>query len=188
MSRRHHLAAIAVTALAVVGLSTAGCSSDEKSTPRVTFSSEMRSCAESGRWFTIGDFGAPGSGIPVRTVDSGASEQQGTATLSCSVKAEGGGFRVVGFAQLSGATGGSFSVNGLFTPAGDQTGISVSLTRSGSTYKQSDCVATYPYPEPNKTVAAGKVWATVTCPKAENESAPRTCQAVATFRFENCDQ
>jgi hypothetical protein len=192
MIRQHALAAV-VAAVALVSLSATGCSEDTKATPRMTFTSTVSpgthksaECPETGTWFSIGDFGAPTSGIPVRPVDSGSSEQQGTASLTCSVKPEGGGFRVVGLAQLSGATGGSFSVSGLFNPSGDQSGISVSLTRSGSTYKQSDCTATYP--DPAQTVAAGRVWATISCPNAENASAQRVCEAVATFRFENCDQ
>lgn len=193
MFRRQHVVTVAIATLVACGLSATGCSEEEKATPRVTFSSQVspgshtsKECPESGSWFTIGDFGAPSSGIPVRPVDSGSAEQQGTANLTCSVKPEGGGFRVVGLTTLSGATGGSFSVQGVFQPTGEQTGISVSLTRSGSTYKQNDCTAIYP--DSNQTVAAGRVWATVTCPSADNATAQRTCEAVATFRFENCDQ
>jgi hypothetical protein len=193
MFRRHHVLAVAAASLAIASVSMTGCSSDTKATPRMTFISQVSpgshpssECPETGTWFSVGDFGAPSSGIAVRPVDSGSSEQQGTASLTCSVKASGGGFQVAGLLTLTGATGGSFSVTGLFNPSGDQSNISVSLTRQGSTYKQNDCVATYP--DPNQTVAAGRVWATVSCPNADNASAQRTCEALATFRFENCDQ
>jgi hypothetical protein len=37
-------------------------------------------------------------------------------------------------------------------------------------------------------VAAGRVWGEITCPKVTNSGAGVACQAVAQFRFENCDQ
>lgn len=199
MFRRHHVLS-AVTALAATGLFAAGCGEDEKATARVTFTSEVTAgthgvadCPETGTWFTIGSFGTPGAvgedgkpSDPVKPVDNGASEQQGSVTASCRVVPEGDAFRVEAQAVLSGATGGSFLVSGLFRTSGDQTPVYASFTRQGTTYKQNDCVAQYT--EPLMTVAAGRVWATITCPNAEAASAQRICQGRATFRFENCDQ
>lgn len=203
MFRRHPRTRHAVTAalaLSATGLLAAGCSDDEKATPRVVFTSDITpgahtaaECPESGTWFKIGDFGTPGSfdgnGQPLdppRPVDNGGSDQQGSVTANCRVVPEGDGFRVEGQAVLTGATGGSFLVAGLFRPTGEQQGISASFTRQGVTYKQSNCVAKYT--ETEMTVAAGRVWATVTCPDAESASTQRICLGRATFRFENCDQ
>jgi hypothetical protein len=199
MFRRHHVL-VAVTAVAMTGVLAAGCAEDEKATPRVTFTSEVTKgshsvaeCPETGTWFTIGSFGTPGAlnpdgtpSDPVKPVDNGGSDQQGSATVSCSVIPEGDGFRVAAQAALSGATGGSFLLQGLFRKEGDQPNITISLTRTGVTYRATDCVAQYT--EPNMTTAAGRVWATVVCANVEAPSAQRTCQARATFRFENCDQ
>ena len=125
---------------------------------------------------------------PPAPIEDGASEQQGNVSLQCSVVPAADGFDVNGFVTLSGATGGSFSVSGHFAAGGQQQNINVSLTRNGETFRQSNCVADYPNPNPNLTVAAGRVWATVTCGDSTNSSSQKVCEATAQFRFENCSQ
>jgi hypothetical protein len=157
-------------------------------------SHSSKDCKKSGVWFTIGSFGDPGAGKnaegkpidPARPIKTGESDQQGTVSLSCSVRNEASGFRVVAQGTLSGATGGSFTISGLFRASGDNPGVSMSLSRLDGTYKQNDCVATYTTGD--QTVDKGRAWATVTCPNAEDASAQSICEAVATFRVENCEQ
>jgi hypothetical protein len=205
MFRRHHVFATLTVAL-VTGIVTAGCSDDPQATPRVTFESDVtpgtnspKDCPETNTWFTIGDFGNPGLGRvdpadpnseliePVRPVEDGASDQQGTVSISCSVTESGDGFEVRATAQLTGATGGSVTITGLLKATGDQSPVSLALTKNGRTYSASDCVVRYDT-QVGHGIAAGRVWGSITCAKAEERTAQRTCQTHAQFRFENCAQ
>ncbi len=171
-----------------------GCSDDTPPKPRVTFDSFIepgthttKDCPENNRWFQIGLFGNPNAGQPVTPIDDGASDQQGTASVSCSVRETGDSFDVRATAYLSGATGGSVTIIGLFKATGDQTGIAVSMTKEGRTYTQADCVAKYDT-QIGQGVAPGRVWASIICADAEAESLQRICKTSAQFRFENCGQ
>jgi len=196
--RHHALAAVMILALpAAVG----ACSSDKKATPRVTFESQVSpgshgtDCSETGTWVAIGSFGNPGAGTkedgspkePVVPVDDGTDFGQGNAGVTCSVTAEGDGFHVSATANLTGAGGGSFFVDGHFTATGDQPHISATFTSNErGAYTEHECVARYT--EQLQTVAAGRVWATLECDDAELKSQLKTCKFDATFRFENCVQ
>jgi len=202
MFRRHHL----FTALFVTGATTLlACAEDTQATPRVIFSSSIvpgkhpvSECPETGTWFTIGAFPNPDLGRedpanpesplkdPGRPVEDGANEQSGKVTISCAVVPNGDAFDVRATAELSGQGGGFFQVVGTFRAQGEQPGITVSLAKEGRSYKQNDCVARYT--TSTQTVAAGRVWAEIDCPKLEAPSIQRTCTGSMQFRFENCGQ
>lgn len=194
--------------LVVVGLATLllpvlvpACSSDSKANPRVTFESSISpaghsaaDCPETGVWLKIGSFGNPAAGNgpdgkpldPVHPVDNGGEDQQGTATVTCSVTPEGDGFHVAATAELSGATGGAFRIEGHMTAQGNQTNLDMSISAQGRTYNQKDCTATYD--QQLQTTAGGRVWADFNCPNVENTALQRTCGITGQFRFENCGQ
>jgi hypothetical protein len=215
MFRRHQLAVrnspplrfISVAFVAgLVAVSANGCSDPAKATPRVAFDSQVQpgthkstECGQTGPWFSIGSFGNPALGRvndadptsplkdPVVPIDDGAADQQGTVAVSCSVTPDGDGFRVAAHAELTGATGGAVTLQGHFNKAGDQPGIVVALTRRGETFTDNNCVARFDTVL-GHAVAAGRVWALVDCPNAENSGAQQTCASHAQFRFENCTQ
>ena len=205
MFRRHHLFAIASIA-SVIGATSAGCSDPAQATPRVTFDSQVTAgshpqagCGKTGTWFTIGSFGNPQLGHmnpddpasplidPVRPVDDGASDQQGTVSISCSVTAGGDGFDVKATVQLTGATGGSVSMIGHVTPAGDSPNVTVNLTKGGETFKSSACIVRFD-PAVGQAVAAGRIWGTADCADASNDVSQQLCTSHVQIRLENCAQ
>lgn len=205
MYRPYHFVVSLSAALLVTVLS-AGCKDDTQATPRITFDSDIKAgkhavkdCGKSGPWFNIGSFGNPALGRvdpanpdsplkdPVKPVDDGGDDQQGRVSLNCAVVERGEGFDVTASAQLTGATGGSVTIIGFFKPTGDQKDIQVRLTKLGETFSDLHCVATFD-PALGQAVAAGRIWADVVCPNAEQPNAQQTCETHAQFRFENCSQ
>ena len=211
MFRPNHLLASLGSAFALVGsLVATGCSDDPVATPRVTFDSDIKGgthasadCGQSGAFLTMGSFGTPGiykvqgdpaSGLmdPVRPVENGAAEQQGTVDMSCSVTASGDGFNVAAQATLTGATGGSVTITGYFPRAivgnpVDIPGITMSLTRKGETFAEKNCIARFDTVV-GHAIEAGRVWGTIDCANAERPSAQKVCATHAQFRLENCAQ
>jgi hypothetical protein len=204
MFRRHHLFALVCSGL-VIGAASVGCSDPAQATPRVTFDSQVSPgkhpaamCGKTGTWFTIGSFGNPQLGHmngdpaaplidPVRPVDDGAADQQGSVSISCSVTAEGDGFQVRATAQLTGATGGSVSMVGHVGTTGESPNVTVNLTKQGETFRSTACVVTYD-PVAGQAVAAGRIWANVDCADASNDSAQQLCTSHVQIRLENCAQ
>ena len=204
MFRRHHLFAIVCFGL-VIGAASVGCSDPAQATPRVAFDSQVlpgmhppAMCGKTSTWFTIGSFGNPQLGHmngdpaaplidPVRPVDDGAADQQGSVSLSCSVTAEGDGFQVKATAQLTGATGGSVSMFGHVGTAGESPNVTVNLTKLGETFKSDACVVTYDTVA-GQAVAAGRIWATVDCADANNVQSQQLCKSHVQIRLENCTQ
>jgi hypothetical protein len=204
MFRRHHLFAIASVA-SVISASSAGCSDPAQATPRVTFDSQVTAgshpqagCGKTGTWFTIGSFGNPQLGHmnddpnmplidPVRPIDDGGSDQQGTVSISCSVTASGDGFEVKATAQLTGATGGSVSMFGHVVPNADSPNVTVNLTKAGETFKSTACVVHFD-PMVGQAVAAGRIWGTADCADASNDVSQQLCTSHIQIRLENCGQ
>jgi hypothetical protein len=206
MFRRHHLFAIVSFGL-VIGATSVGCSDPAQATPRVTFEGDVTAgthpqagCGKTGGSFlvTIGSFGNPQLGHmngdpaaplidPVRPIDDGGSDQQGTVSLSCSVTAEGDGFQVKASAQLTGATGGAVSVFGHVGTTGDSPNVTVNLSKSAETFKSSTCVVTYDTAA-GQAVAAGRIWANIDCADASNDQAQQLCSSHVQIRLENCAQ
>ncbi len=195
MFRREHGLAALTWIAAVSAVSTSGCSDDDPKPARVIFESTISpgsnppaECPESGVWFSIGTFGAPPA-VPAKPIEDGAPEQQGTAAVTCQVSPAGDGFTVRATAKLTGATGGSFTLNGSnVKEQGEQTNISAIFSKVGRTgaYNASNCVVKYE--TASQGIAAGRVWGNLTCAQAVASQEQRTCQAVAQFRFENCAQ
>jgi hypothetical protein len=209
MFRSHHL----IASLVVVGVSaslSAGCAEDEIATPRVVIDSTIspgsgrtaKECPETGSWFQIGSFGNPAAGKvdennpesplkdPPRPVDDGADETAlgGKVTVTCSVVPRDDGFDVLATAQLNaaGKASGLIKVTGFFKPGQDNEPVDIIVSKDGRGYKQANCKTSFV--GPTQTVAAGRVWAEVTCPDATYEAGQRICLANAQFRFENCGQ
>jgi len=185
-----------------------GCGEDEKATPQVVFDGTLaqttepldtaggeKNCGESGTIFTIGEFGNPGYDPPVQSKPKkdGESDQQGTVSVSCSVKPAGTDeFDVSVSTSLTGATGGTFTMaNAKIKATGESTGVSAVFSkRSGASiaYQQNDGKCIVRFTTPFQGVAAGRVWGEIECPKATNDTAQVACRATAQFRFENCEQ
>jgi hypothetical protein len=197
MIRRHAIALLVAIPVAVV--TTPGCSSDTKATPQVVFDGSLQhgattnDCREDGPLFTIGDFGNP-SGTPptpANPIPDGQPFAQGTVSVACSVTASGADqFNVTASVLLSGVPGGLFRIDGVFKTTGDQPSIHAQFANNLSTnnYDELDHNCTVRYTTPFQGVAAGRIWGSITCPKAENQGAQTACEADAEFRFENCEQ
>lgn len=213
MSRRQHLLVSFSVALVTSALA-GGCKDDVQATPKVTFDSSITpgthtkvdpetkspECTQTGTWFKIGSFGNPALGRenpddpasplkdPVKPVEDGGDDQQGKASVSCSVVESGDGFDVALHAELSGATGGAMTITGHILRAGESTGISAALTRKGETYSgNGNCTVTLTT-EVNPPIGGGRVWAHLSCLDAAAPSQQRICATTAEFRFENCAQ
>jgi hypothetical protein len=197
MFRRHH--AIAATfCLPVVALLGAGCEEETKETPQVIFDARLElgtgnNCRDVGGLFTVGDFGnqALETKVPPKAIKDGESFEQNTVSVGCAVTPAGNDeFNVAGSVVRSGAEGGTFRIDGKFKATGEQTGVHAIFAsrKSGNTYEQTDRACVVRYTTPFQGVAAGRVWGEITCPKAENDGAQTSCEAIAQFRFENCSQ
>jgi hypothetical protein len=208
MLRRHHLI---VSALAVLTLPVfaAGCSDDEKATPQAVFDGRLantgapldtaggeKNCGEAGALFSIGEFGNPAFDppIPTKPVKDGDSTQQGGAGVTCSVTPAGENeFNVSASLNLTGATGGSFTIRQAKVKAveGAANGVSAVFSKrsgAGIVYQQNDGGCSIRFTTQYQGVAAGRIWGEITCPKVTNATAQVACEATAQFRFENCDQ
>ena len=121
-------------------------------------------------------------------IKDGVSFEQGTVRLSCSVTSSGANEHdVTGDLALSGTNGGRFQIAGKLTVTGEQTGVRVVVTSgTGETYEQADC--TVSYSTGSQSVAPGRVWGDVVCPKVVSASNQTSCRFVGQFRFENCVQ
>ncbi len=196
MSRRKPVL-VALVGLAALPVMSAGCK-DEVLPPQAVFDSRLEAastgnCKHSGGLFSVGAFAntALDPNATSSVVKDGDSFGQGTASVSCSVKAAGDGFDVAASVALSGATGGLFRIEGKLKPntTEDQSGVYAIFTGrlSNGNYEQKDrtCIVSF---EGAQGVAAGRVWGDIECPTAEDTTAKSTCRAVAEFRFENCDQ
>ncbi|MDB4946538.1 MAG: hypothetical protein JWP97_6072 [Labilithrix sp.] len=208
MFRRTHArhALVSLGAALVTSVLAAGCGDDTQATPRVIFDSQVTpgthtttECAQTGTWFTIGNFGNPAAGrsnpadpnspllVPPVPVDDGGEDQQGTVTITCNVKESGDQFDVAATAQLTGAFGGAVTIAGKINRGTDSPDVTMNVTRKGETYSSRACTVSFDT-SLNHAVAAGRIWANITCPDAEAPSQQKVCRSSAQFRFENCGQ
>lgn len=128
-------------------------------------------------------------GTSTTAVENGSQQSGAGVGVTCTVSQSGDGFVVNASATLQ--TKGSFTVTGTLKPrsAGAQSQkLSGSFTRGDTgTFRQGDCDVTFT--GDLQDVGSGKVWASMTCPKAAfSGGQDRTCQGTAEFRFENCDK
>ena len=206
MFRRQHLL-VSLSVALVTSILVIGCKDDTQATPRVTFDSSIKrgghsaaECTQMGTWFMIGSFGNPAQGRvnpddpesplkdPVRPVDDGGQDGQGTVSASCSVVEAGDGFDLALHAELNGPSGGAMTVTGHVLRGLESPGISAALTRKGETYSGAkNCTITF-NTAAGQAVAGGRVWGLLDCPDAEAPSQQRICATRAEMRFENCTQ
>ncbi len=150
---------------------------------------------------TVVEVGQPGtaSSQPVR-VTSGTTAP--ALQISCSVHPQGSSYAVnLQISQgtnLSGSGSMSLTVVGVVDPtAGATMDVlgEVSTNNSGE-YTSRTCSVTFSTPgagtsSPSPPIAAGRIWAHLSCPDAQNTAlppgtGPDTCDAEADFIFENC--
>jgi len=136
--------------------------------------------------FTLGTFPDVTKGTTAVPVGDQAMSNGGTASVSCSVIANATGFDVKLQASLTGANAGSITVQGAVTSSGMQSGLNGVVAGGTNTFAQVDC--TMSYDSADMGVAAGRIWATLTCGKGVDLKASQTCQVGAQVRFENCKQ
>jgi hypothetical protein len=122
-------------------------------------------------WVAIGAYGADG-GVH-RVVRHGQTEAGDRVDVTCSVVSQSDGSYLVR-AEAARAGAGKVRVAGTFRAekAAPQPNIAVTLERADlGTFAQTDCVASYDA-NPLATVASGRVWFRVTCPRAVSPATP----------------
>jgi hypothetical protein len=152
---------------------------------------------------TVVDVGQPGtsSSQPVR-VTSGTTAP--ALQISCSVHPQGSSYAVnLQLSQgtnVSGTGSMSLTVMGVVGPTAGATMdvLGEVSTNSGGEYISRACSVTFSTPgagasPPSPPVAAGRIWAHLSCPAAQNAAivvatGPETCDAEADFIFENCGE
>jgi hypothetical protein len=145
------------------------------------------------------------------TQGGGPNSPKGTAHVSCTVTASGGGFDVAASATLEeGMSGGNLTFQGHVNgscPTSAPCPISVgSFTANSQTYTANNgCTIVYQMGGqdlvPTFTAAAaagGRIWGHIDCPMAtkgdqfvagpDGGQVPATCEGAADFLFENCGQ
>lgn len=183
------MAAAASTAL----VSLVACSSGPPPLPLAYVNSTFDGPGTSGAACSF----SPGVWIQIKNAPSapddavqtgGTTDKGASVTVSCSVHANAdGSFAVTATATLGGLGGGGLTVSGTFTSMGTQMNIHGVFTRGDTgTYEENDC--TVAYDQTGMGIAAGRVWADLTCPNEtrSGESMPESCSAQAQFKFENC--
>jgi len=143
-------------------------------------------------------FGSVMSQLEIGSVESGVKDMTASTSVDCSVTPSGSEFSVTVRVV---ASGGSFAVSGTMPAKGQGSNIIGSLDSGqvGATilYSDTDCSVTMANNGPGSTtpgfdpsqgppIAAGRVWATVTCNNMTVTGQPGVCQGVLTFRMENC--
>jgi hypothetical protein len=157
-------------------------------------------------WLTLGQL-VPRS--KPTTVPAGSSQLGNTLSVQCAVRPVAGGFDVSLDAALSNGVGMSIlppsgTPGAVNATTGGQglTGIFTPSATNGWQYNSSSCSIAFTYnaaPVPaNAPISAGRIWAHVSCPDAQNRAqslpAPdggttyETCDFEADFLFENCSQ
>lgn len=126
-------------------------------------------------------------GSPTSTIASGDSYGGVPISVDCIVHPSGDGFDVTAGATASGGShSGSMTIKGHFTATGKQQNIQASFNSTSISLEQADC--TVDYTQGGMTVASGRVWGMLTCPKVADKSKKELCAGVAEFKFENCGQ
>jgi hypothetical protein len=128
-------------------------------------------------------------GSSLAPVANGQDDSGGfPVTVTCSVTQQGSGYSVTGDVLLSGS--GSFTITGTFDgTTNPQSNISATfvLPNGLGNWSEGDCAVTFP-DAGHMGIAAGRVWAQVDCPSMVDASNNTTCEGIAEFRLENCNQ
>jgi hypothetical protein len=154
---------------------------------------------------TVVDVGQPGtaSSQPV-LVTSGTAPRLSAVQIGCSVHPQGSSYAVnLQISQdtdVQGTGSMSLTVMGVVDPTAGATMdvLGEVSTNQGDEYISGTCSVTFSTPgagasPPSAPVAAGRIWAHLSCPAAQNAAivvgtGPETCDAEADFIFENCGQ
>lgn len=149
--------------------------------------------------------GTSTDGNPTRVNDGDTQNGAQKVQVSCTVTPSGGGFDVklqatengVGTLIITSPAG-----QGAVTDQGGRNITGVWESQQNGTYRESDCTLSYTYngsPVPyNPPIAAGRIWAHISCPNAQIGGVTRqladggttdvTCDNEADFLFEHCGQ
>jgi hypothetical protein len=142
------------------------------------------------------EVGIPGATKPTTIVDGG-QQNFVTVRVTCSVVPVGTGFDIALSILEQDANGYGLTIRsqagvGAVTSAG-ASGIEVDWVSAKLSASQSDCTLQFTYgtlPVSSPTpVAAGRIWAHVSCPQAafaSDASIPPVCDGEVDFLFENC--
>ncbi|HXX68176.1 MAG TPA: hypothetical protein VEK07_13385 [Polyangiaceae bacterium] len=189
-----------VTSALVVSSVAAACSSKAPATDAYVSAQVIggpNCLVEDQGLFLIGSDTTDGGGIssnPTR-VQTGTN-QGGTVTITCSVKASGSNYNIELSALLDSqqaGAGGSLTITGTVdSTMGAQSDISATFVGGGNTYEESDCSISYPANPPGGPVQPGRIWGSISCPnateagKVTSSGQAVSCQLSALFVFENC--
>jgi hypothetical protein len=178
------LAAVAVTLSLVPG-----CSSDPPPSVQAGLKFDVVPGANGsaqcpiggGVHFTVG-------GANLVPVPNGEADSDGAnVSVACAVQASAGGFTLGANVTVSGH--GTIVINGQLDGSRNaQNNISgaFSDTEGLGAWSSKACVITFP--DGRMNVAAGRIWAHISCPAAVDGSRNNnTCDASADFRLENCN-
>jgi len=146
-------------------------------------------------------------GVPAQPQPTRVDDGSGQAHVNCTVSPSAGGtFQIQLSANSSAPTGGQVTIVGQVDQKCDPQGTACSkltatfvATINGNPtgqYSSMDCTVTYVYmngavPLMEQPVAAGRIWAHISCPAAQRpdlmtNGMPVTCDTEADFVFENC--
>jgi hypothetical protein len=132
------------------------------------------------------------------TVQDGGSNGGGNVSVACKVTPNGNNFDIDLSAEQQGTSGATLAVTGTVDPTMGGMNLvgSFSSAQDGS-YSSNSCILTYTYGgmavPVSPYVAAGRIWAHISCPKAQNMAQdvagkPASCDGEADFLFEQCSQ
>ena len=180
----------AATFAALVGIA---CSDSTSAVPRAGITANVQTGADPSNatcnlrpelWVGVGD---PTQSSLLATDGDTVSTYGLPVSITCTVRPDGDGFFVEASAQLQSTR--SFTVSGHFTASGAQTGLTGSWFRGDTgTLSATDCTGSIAATG-SAAIIPGAVWASISCPHAAFQGdTGRTCEATATFRFENCGE
>jgi hypothetical protein len=150
------------------------------------------------------DIGVATGDNPTRVTD-GNQQAGSTVHISCTVATSGSGFDINLNATQEGLQGGSLTITspggqGAVTTSGGSGITAVFESGQNGTFRSTSCTISYQYqagtvPD-NPPIAAGRIWAHISCPDSEvsgqTVTAPdggtqnRTCDGEADILFEQC--
>jgi hypothetical protein len=197
-----HVVSVLVTAAGFCAFAP-GCSSNSPATAQAGIVWTVEGGTNSGAQcpvggadtFTIGG----GNDNDDSTVPDQGKSGSTPVSINCTVSGnDSSGYNIFLYAAYGTQPLGSLTIRG--TVAGNtspQTNITATFNDSLGTIAnlgeaQGDggtgCTITYPNTSEGMGVAPGRIWAYIDCPNATDENRGYTCDANATFRFENCSQ
>jgi hypothetical protein len=181
---------LACLAALVSAFAAAGCSSTA-SPPAAwvtaTLSDGMSTtCGENNvTWFNFQGTGSTES--DPKSVSNGETYEGSAATVGCTVASSGSGYMMSGNVSVG---VGSFTVSGMLTSSGTQSGLTASVTNGtagGIAYSSTDCTMTYTSFN-SMPVKAGAVWGTVICPTMTTGEPGVACEGTIQMQLTNCTQ